>query len=461
MMGHFAPEVEAAFVRARELCRRVGDAPELVPTLFGLWRTYVVRMADSEKPKEVAAELLRLAEEDGSAVSRVVAHYAVGFTAHVMGRFSVARGHLQDGIDLYSFDDRDTAAVYRFGQDPGVACCCYLALTEWTLGYPDKALKHMQDGVALARRLDDPFSVAFSQDIASFLDQARGDRESSLEKANEAVSLATEKGFPYWAGIGKVMQGWGKATGNPTRAMIQGFRDRIEHHRAVGTDLFAPYFLNLLGDVALKANQADECIAALDEAETLLNRTGERSWESETHRLHGALLVAQGGDSAEAEGRFEKALAAARQSNAKSDYGSSGRSGMRRASYSSPSTTGSPKASGRLTSRKPKPSSTNSPDSASEHIRLQLLPQSKVRSGRHPDLMAVANRRPLSSPRPTVESAPRFPPHQISNRDTTAGAARAFSTYVESVPARTPSRPPNGIVGCGWPGGGVGRLRKF
>jgi class 3 adenylate cyclase/predicted ATPase len=318
MMGHFAPEVEAAFVRARELCRRVGDAPELVPTLFGLWRTYVVRMADSEKPKEVAAELLRLAEEDGSAVSRVVAHYAVGFTAHVMGRFSVARGHLQDGIDLYSFDDRDTAAVYRFGQDPGVACCCYLALTEWTLGYPDKALKHMQDGVALARRLDDPFSVAFSQDIASFLDQARGDRESSLEKANEAVSLATEKGFPYWAGIGKVMQGWGKATGNPTRAMIQGFRDRIEHHRAVGTDLFAPYFLNLLGDVALKANQADECIAALDEAETLLNRTGERSWESETHRLHGALLVAQGGDSAEAEGRFEKALAAARQSNAKS-----------------------------------------------------------------------------------------------------------------------------------------------
>jgi class 3 adenylate cyclase/predicted ATPase len=318
MMGHFAPEVEAAFVRARELCLRVGDAPELVPTLFGLWRTYVVQMADSEKPKEVAAELLRLAEEDGSAISGVVAHYAGGFTAHVMGQFSVARGHLQEGIRLYSSDDRDTAAVYRFGQDPGVACCCYLALTEWALGYPDKALEHAQDGVALARRLDDPFSVAFSHVIASFLDQARGDGDATSEKANEAVSLATEKGFPYWAGFGKVMQGWGAAIGNPTRAMTQGFRDRIEHHRAVGTDLFAPYFLTLLGDVALKANQVDECIAALDEAETLLNRTGERWWESETHRLHGALLVAQGGDSAEAESRFEKALAIARQSDAKS-----------------------------------------------------------------------------------------------------------------------------------------------
>ncbi len=318
MMGHMAPEVEAAFVRARELCLRVGDAPELLPTLFGLWRTYVVQMADSEKHKEVAAELLRLAEEDGSAVSRVVAHYASGFTAHVMGQFSAARGHLQEGIELYSFDDRDTAAVYRFGQDPGVACCCYLALAEWALGYPDKALDHAQDGVELARRLDDPFSVAFSHVIASFLDQARGDGEAASEKANEAVSLATEKGFPYWAGFGKVMQGWGEAIGNPTRATTQGFRDRIERHRAVGTDLFAPYFLTLLGEVALKANQADECIAALDEAETVLNRTGERWWESETHRLHGALLVAQGGNSAEAEGRFEKALAVARQSDAKS-----------------------------------------------------------------------------------------------------------------------------------------------
>ncbi len=184
--------------------------------------------------------------------------------------------------------------------------------------YPDKALDHAQDGVELARRLDDPFSVAFSHVIASFLDQARGDGEATSEKANEAVSLATEKGFPYRVGFGKVMQGWGEAIGNPTRATTQGFRDRIEHHRAVGTDLFAPYFLTLLGDVALKANQADECIAALDEAETVLNRTGERWWESETHRLHGALLVAQGGNSAEAEGRFEKALAVARQSDAKS-----------------------------------------------------------------------------------------------------------------------------------------------
>ena len=84
-MGHMAPEVEAAFVRARELCHFVDNAPELAPTLFGLWRTYVVKMAKSEEPKEVAAELLRLTRNSGSAVSNVVAHYASGFTALVRG----------------------------------------------------------------------------------------------------------------------------------------------------------------------------------------------------------------------------------------------------------------------------------------------------------------------------------------------------------------------------------------
>ena len=114
------------------------------------------------------------------------------------------------------------------------------------------------------------------------------------------------------------MQAWSEAIADPTDAAIQRFRDCIEHHRAVGTELFAPYFLNLLAGVMLRANQADACRTALDEAETVLNRIGERSWESETKRLRGELLVVQGDDRAEAQGRFENAFAIARQQEARS-----------------------------------------------------------------------------------------------------------------------------------------------
>jgi predicted ATPase len=318
MKGHMAPEVEAAFVRARELCQRMRGSPELVPTMFGLWRTYVVQLADSRKPREVAGELLRLAEEDGSAVARVIAHYACGFTALVVGDLQAACEHLQEGIRLYSPDDRDAAAVYRFGQDPCVACLCYLAIARWVLGYPDEAIRHAREGVSMARRLDDPFTIAFSNDVASFLDQALGDGRVALAKADEAVGLATEKGFPYWDGIGKVMQGWGRAVADPTRETVLELRDRIEQHRATGTELFAPYFYAILGEVALVAGAFDTCSEALDQASEILDQTGERWWESEIHRLRGDLVLARSGDAAEAERHFGKAVEIAHSNGARS-----------------------------------------------------------------------------------------------------------------------------------------------
>ena len=39
--GHAAPEVEHAYTQAYALCQQVGETPELVPVLFGLWRFYI------------------------------------------------------------------------------------------------------------------------------------------------------------------------------------------------------------------------------------------------------------------------------------------------------------------------------------------------------------------------------------------------------------------------------------
>ena len=41
--GYAAPEVEACYQRARELCRELGDTPQLAPVLHGLWTYYIVR----------------------------------------------------------------------------------------------------------------------------------------------------------------------------------------------------------------------------------------------------------------------------------------------------------------------------------------------------------------------------------------------------------------------------------
>jgi predicted ATPase len=41
--GYAAPEVEQAYARARTLCSRIGETPQLSAVLLGLWRFYLVR----------------------------------------------------------------------------------------------------------------------------------------------------------------------------------------------------------------------------------------------------------------------------------------------------------------------------------------------------------------------------------------------------------------------------------
>ncbi|HEY7493108.1 MAG TPA: adenylate/guanylate cyclase domain-containing protein, partial [Candidatus Tectomicrobia bacterium] len=55
--GQAAPEVEHAYLQARALCQQVGETPELVPVLFGLWRFYLVR-AQLHTARELGETLL-------------------------------------------------------------------------------------------------------------------------------------------------------------------------------------------------------------------------------------------------------------------------------------------------------------------------------------------------------------------------------------------------------------------
>jgi class 3 adenylate cyclase len=124
--GHAAPEVEHAYTQARELCQQVGETPQLVPVLFGLWRYYVTR-PQLHTAQELGETLLRLAQHTHDPAFVVIAHYALGWTWFCLGALPAARQHLEAGITHYTPDQRG-AAVFRMGQDPGVACRAYTAL---------------------------------------------------------------------------------------------------------------------------------------------------------------------------------------------------------------------------------------------------------------------------------------------------------------------------------------------
>jgi class 3 adenylate cyclase/predicted ATPase len=315
--GLAAPEVEYAYTQAHAWCQQVGETPELVPVLYGLWRFYAAR-PQLHTARELGETLLRLAQQTDDSALAVIAHYALGFTWFCLGALPAARQHLEAGIARYTPDQR-RAPVFRMGQDPGVACRVHAARTLWCLGYPAQALTHTRDALALAHALSHPFSLAFARCLAAIVSQLRRDVPAVYEQAEAAVALATEQGFTQWAAWGTSLRGWAAAMQGQGAEGLAQVRQGIAAYRATGAALQVPYLCTRLADVCDHLGHTADGLQALAEAYTLVEQHEERYWEAEVCRLRGVLLLRQPGTpQAEAETWLRRALAVARCQEAKS-----------------------------------------------------------------------------------------------------------------------------------------------
>ena len=245
--GHAAPEVEHAYTQARALCQQVGETPELVPVLFGLWRFYLAR-SQLHTARELGETLLRLAQRAHDPALAVVAHYALGVTWFCLGALPAARQHLEEGIARYTPDQR-RAPVFRMGQDPGVACRVYAAVTLWLLGYPEQALARLHEALALAHELSHPYSLAFARCWAAYRlavspgragrARARRGRRRALDRAGLST-LGGPGNELAWVGAGHAGPGrGGDGPGPPGDRRLAGHRGSavrpILVHRAGGS----------------------------------------------------------------------------------------------------------------------------------------------------------------------------------------------------------------------------------
>jgi class 3 adenylate cyclase/predicted ATPase len=315
--GIAAPEVEHAYTQARALCQQVGETPQLVPILFGLWRFYAAR-SQWHTARELGETLLRLAQRTHDPTLAVIAHYALGLAWFCLGALSAAHQHLEEGIARYTPDQR-RAPAFRMGQDPGVTCRVYAAGTLWLLGYPDQALARVHEALVLAHELSHAYSLAFARYWVAYVSQFCRDVQAVHEQAAACVTLSTEQGFPYWVTFGTIMRGWALAMQGQGEEGLAQIRQGIATQRATGAALWVPYSYTLLAEVSDHLGRTEEGLQALAEAHTMVEQYEDRWWEAEIHRLRGIVLLRQPGTpQTEVETWLQRALDVARRQEAKS-----------------------------------------------------------------------------------------------------------------------------------------------
>jgi predicted ATPase len=132
------------------------------------------------------------------------------------------------------------------------------------------------------------------------------------------MAFSTEQRVAQWLAQGTVLRGWALAAQGRGAEGIAQIRAGIVAWRATGAELIQPWNLAQLAEAYQQAGRVTEGLHVIAEALTLVEKTQERWWEGELHRLKGELLLAHIQDQREAEACFHHALTVARHQQAKS-----------------------------------------------------------------------------------------------------------------------------------------------
>ncbi len=313
--GYGSPEVEMTFARSHELCRQVGQTPQLSRVLFGLWG-YYFHQAEYPVALELGEQALRLAQQQPEPGPILNAHRLVGVILFYLGKFVQSLEHMEQVISDYDPELHGSLGLL-YGSDPCLSALSFAALSLMYMGYPDRALAYSQRALRLARELSNPFALAFTLLLVCWLHAVRMDPQGVLKYVGEQIALTSEHRFPLQLAMAKYHLHWARGMSGEAAESIPRMLQAVADWQATGAQCGKSANLGGLARVCLEAGQTEDGLSFSAEAIDHRRRTGERFYEAEQYWIRGELLRQQGASDQEVEAEFQRSINVARQLNAR------------------------------------------------------------------------------------------------------------------------------------------------
>ena len=308
--GHSAPEALVCHERVESLCHLLHRPLSLYSALIGQWR-YTLTTDKLSAGLKIAKRVYFLAQEQNNPALLLGAYRVLAVPLYVMGDFEAARQHARRGVELWR--SGDISSPVEEVSAPAVICLCYAALSEWHVGEIASCQATMDEAISVARELNDLHALALALWLAGFLGHFER-HPAKVERLTSAlIELSTRQHFALWLAGGEILRGWARGASGDAAQGISGIEKGIAGWRATGSILMVPYYLALKAEALHLAGRTPEALEAIREAEALVERSEERWWCAELHRLGGVFLAALGADEAQIEAAFCEAISTARE----------------------------------------------------------------------------------------------------------------------------------------------------
>jgi predicted ATPase len=313
----------AAVERARilvEQAEAIGESLEdpllLFSVLYGLWAINFGAFK-GHVMRGLAEQFLAFACKQEAKAPLTVGHRLMFISLAMTGSLAASQRHADEVLALYDPTEQ-RALASRFGHDNRVAVLSYRSCVAWVLGYPGAALIDADRALSDARAIANASTSMFALSITSLSHIFCGNYARAKALLDELIALAGEKNAFYNA-YRMLIQGWLLALGGEASDAVHMITSGITAWRSTGSQLWMPMWSAYLGRAYAELGALEDASLCINEALNAIETTGQRWCEAEVNRMAGEIgLSSPESDAAKAELHFNRALAIAREQQAKS-----------------------------------------------------------------------------------------------------------------------------------------------
>ena len=194
---------------------------------------------------------------------------------------------------------RSRSDIVRFKFDQGVTARITLARVLWLQGFPDQALRCVEDNIAHALSLGHVLSLCNALAQAACPVALLVGELATAERFTAMLLHHTRAhALDPWNAYGRLFQGEILVRRGEVERGLPLLRDAVRALGEAGFDWYRTALLDALARGEAAAGQTDAAMAAIDAALARLERTGEGWCVAELRRTKGELLLLQGREDA-------------------------------------------------------------------------------------------------------------------------------------------------------------------